>query len=180
VSPQPGRVVGLDLSLTATGIAGANWARTIKPGKLRGYERLRFLRRAILDELRGLSEGGKSVSLVVVEGPSFGSQGSSAHQVAGAWWYLTEAVDMTGIPMAIAPPSSLKKLATGVGNADKDRMMLATARRFDWFDGDNNAADALWAAAAGGFHLGTHITSVPESHLAALSGIEWPAMIGEE
>jgi crossover junction endodeoxyribonuclease RuvC len=172
-------VIGLDLSLTATGVASATWAETIKPGKLRGYERLRFLKARIQEYLCGMPQG-EAVGLVVVEGPSFGSQGSSAHQVAGAWWYLTEAVERTGIPMAIAPPSSLKKLATGVGNADKDRMMLATARRFEWFDGDNNAADALWAATAGYAQGGRSLVSLPESHLTALSGIEWPSLISEE
>jgi crossover junction endodeoxyribonuclease RuvC len=147
------RVVGLDLSLTSTGMAvvdkdlgtygsePAFQVATVKPGKVRGYERLDLIENRVLGAIEG-------ADIVVVEGPSFGSTGSSFHQLGGLWWIITRLVQREH-QMMVASPSVIKKYATGKGNADKDAMMLMTARRFPTFEGDNNAADALWLACAG-------------------------------
>jgi Holliday junction resolvasome RuvABC endonuclease subunit len=164
---------GLDLSLTSTGVAGnAGWVETLKPpAKLRGHERMAWLKAAILEHVR-------SADLVVVEGPSYGNQGaqrqSGHHERAGLWWLVTHALWTAGIPTAVAPPASVKKLATGKGNAGKDDMVLAAARRFDWFAGDNNSADALWLAVAGAERLGAPMVALPQLNLTALDGIAWP------
>jgi hypothetical protein len=172
------RVTGLDLSLTGTGVAivdlnlGAghpgepiNTAWTINPGKRKGYERLRWIRHGVLSACDG-------ADIIVLEGPSYGSTGSSFHQIAGLWWILAEAIDAVSElgGLAIAPPSSVKKYATGKGNANKDAMMLATARKFPEFDGDNNAADALWMACMGMEHLGCPVV---KGHSEALEGVQW-------
>jgi hypothetical protein len=175
-SPSPGvpTVRGLDLSLTSTGVAGnAGWVDTLKPpAKLRGHERMAWLLERIADHCRG-------VDLVVVEGPSYGNQGahrqSGHHERAGLWWMATHALWRAGVPVAVASPASVKKLATGRGNAKKDEMVLAAARRFDWFDGDNNACDALWLCAAGADWLGVPMVQMPAANRGALDGIDWPA-----
>jgi Holliday junction resolvasome RuvABC endonuclease subunit len=166
------RVVGLDLSLTGTGIAVVDdgpgqpsgiITGTVNPGKRREYERLRFIREQVIITCMG-------ADLVVVEGPSFGSTGSAYHQIAGLWWFVTECVQRD-LPLAVASPSSVKKYATGKGNANKDAMMLVTARRFPEFNGDNNAADALWMACMGMDHLGRKVTSGISE---ALEKVTWP------
>ena len=77
----PPRVLGIDLSLTCTGLAGPGWTDTIKPHpKMRGTARMMFLRSTLLDRyLNGLD-------LVAIEGPSYGSQAgqSGHHERAGA------------------------------------------------------------------------------------------------
>lgn len=163
---------GLDLSLTSTGVAGnAGWVETLKPpAKLRGHERMAWLKAAILDHVRG-------VDLVVVEGPSYGSgaqRQSGHHERAGLWWLVTHALWTADVPVAVAPPASVKKLATGKGNANKDDMVLAAARRFDWFAAGNDGADAVWLAAAGAEWLGVPMVSLPQLNLTALAGIAWP------
>lgn len=166
------KVVGLDLSLTSTGCATGGHTLPLRPKKMAGYERLRWLRQGVLDFLWAVAP-----DLVVVEGPSFGSTGSSFHQLGGMWWYITEAVDGTGVPLAVAPPSSIKRFATGKGGgveAGKDYVLAAAVRRFDWFSGGNDEADALWACAMGHHHGGDPIVEVPKTHLTGLDGVAWP------
>ncbi|GAA2346584.1 hypothetical protein [Dactylosporangium salmoneum] len=177
VTPGPAPTVrGLDFSLTSTGVAGnTGWADTLKPpAKLRGHDRMAWLLERVADHCRG-------VDLVVVEGPSYGNQGaqrqSGHHERAGLWWMATHALWKAGIPVAVAPPASVKKFATGSGNAAKDAMVLAAARRFPWFDGDNNACDALWLCAAGAAWLGVPMVDLPKAQLTALDGIDWPGGI---
>lgn len=171
------KVIGADFSLSATGIAcNAGWTETLKPSaKLRGHPRMTWLRDAILDHTRG-------ADLVVVEGPSYGNQGaqrqSGHHERAGLWWLVTHALWAADMPVAVASPASVKKYATGRGNASKDEVLLAVSRRFAWFDGDNNAADALILAAAGADFLGAPMVSMPQLNRSALDGIEWPDLVG--
>lgn len=177
-APEPvEKVYGLDLSLASTGIAcNAGWTDTLKPpAKLRGHERLAWLLGAIKEHVR-------SADLVIVEGPSYGSQKGQAghHERAGLWWMVTHWLWTAGVPFAVAPPSSVKKYATGSGVAGKDAMLLAAAKRFPWFDGDNNACDGLWLCAAGADHLGVPMVAMPQAHRAALAGVEWPVLAGTE
>lgn len=174
-------VLGLDLSLTSTGMAeiieGAPRAWSIKPPPAhRGHDRLHWL----VDTIWATAceyEGGH---LVVVEGPSYGSQASGrGHERAGLWWLLTHQLWSNGIEMAVVSPAALKKYATGKGNAGKDEVLMATARRFPDFDGGNDAADALWLAAMGADHAGVPIVTVPAPHRQALAKVEWPAVIKE-
>lgn len=171
------RVLGLDLSLTSTGLAEAwqNGIRTwtIKPRGI-GHERLEHLLYEIW-KAAWEYEGGH---LVVVEGPSYGSQSGQKghHERAGLWWLVTHKLWDCNVCVAVVPPSALKKYATGKGNAGKDAVLLATARRFPDFDGGNDAADALWLAAMGADHLGQPIVAMPELNRAALKSVEWPAV----
>lgn len=170
-------VVGLDLSLTGTGICHMRGDQavtdTITPpaNRQRGLLRLRWLRTELL-ALIG------HPTLLVVEGPSYSSFGQGTHDRAGLYWLVLDALWNRGVPVAVAPPANLKQYATGKGggkHASKDAVLLAAARRFPTFTGDNNAADALWLAAMGTAHLtGQHV--VPVAHQAALAKVTWPTV----
>lgn len=168
-------VLGLDLSLTATGVAGNaghGWADVIKPpAHLRGHQRLAHIQAEITDLYL------TRVDLVVVEGPSYGSVTGSFHERAGLWWLITHHLWARGTPVAVMPPASLKKWATGKGNASKDLVLLETVRRYPWFQGDNNAADALCLAAAGAHQLGVPMATLPATHTAALAAVQWPERV---
>lgn len=172
-------VTGLDLSLEAPGVArhqlGGDWyATTLTPPKLDKLDRLTWL-------LNSITEHCVATQLVVLEGPAYGAQGSSYHQLAGLWWLIRHELHRWGIPTAVVPPSNLKQFALGKGSGKgtgKDAVMLATARRFPDFEGDNNAADALWLCAMGADHLGEPLVSVPETYRAALAKIAWPEIGG--
>ncbi len=166
------QVIGLDLSLTSTGLADARAMLTwqLQPGKRRGYERLRWLRQEILAHC-------SEAHLVVVEGPSYGNQGQGRqgghHERAGLWWFVTEALEAADIPMVVVAPAALKKYATGKGNAAKDEVLLAAAKRFNWFAGNNDQADAAWLSALG-YDLGNDPAVVmPQKHRDALDNVEW-------
>lgn len=166
------KIIGLDLSLTGTGIAGDGWTETISHPKLRGHARLQ----AILNDIAKFTIG---ADMVVVEGPAYGSQAAGRqqgqHERAGLWWLTTHKLWKSDTWIAVAPPNKLKQYATGKGNAGKDDIVREVTRRFDWFGGDNNAADALVLAAMGYDHFGAPIVEVPKTHRAALNGVQWPA-----
>lgn len=175
-------VCGIDLSLTATGIAVIDLTKswqpphyytdTLKPpAKLDDLDRIEWLLSAIFNH-------SQADSLTVLEGPAYGAQGRGQHERAGLWWIVRRWLDKRDIPVAVAPPSNVKKYATGNGLASKDVVLMAAARRFPLFSGDNNAADALWLAAAGADHLGYPLVAMPESHRAALDKVAWPVLNG--
>ena len=166
------KVLGLDLSLTCTGLAGDGWTDTIRPGDRRGADRLMWIRDTLTD--RWLA----NVDLAVVEGPSYGSAArqSGHHERAGLWWLVRCALASRGVPTAVVAPACLKRYATGKGNAGKDRMVLEAARRFSWFEGTEDEADALWLAAAGTDHLGHPYVTMPAHNRDALEKVEWPTV----
>lgn len=173
------KVIGLDLSLTSTGIAvitttGYAAHRIKPPADLRGLTRMRWIRQNIDDLIVG-------ITLVVVEGPAYGAQSgqSGHHERAGLWWLVRERVESLVGEMAIVPPAVLKKYATGRGNASKDEVLAATIRQWPAFEGSSNdAADALWLAGIGADKLGQPAITVPDTRRAALGKVEWPAGIG--
>ena len=110
--------------------------------KLDDLTRIRFIRDKVEDLV-------KEVDLVVVEGLAYKSVTGHSMTRAGMWWLVLDRVDDSGVKWIVCEPNKLKKFATGVGNATKDKVMLATARQFKDFDGDNNQADALWLASYG-------------------------------
>jgi Holliday junction resolvasome RuvABC endonuclease subunit len=169
--PRP-RVLGVDPSLTCTGLAGDGWTDAIKPAaKLRGHQRLAF----ILDRLADFT---RHADLVVIEGPAYGSQArerqQGQHERGGLWWLITHSLWVRCTPLAVVPPNKLKQYATGKGVASKDDVIREVVRRFDWFTGDNNQADALALAAMGFDWLGHPMVAMPAKHRAALDGCDWP------
>ncbi len=165
-------VVGLDLSLTSTGIAHLTprgLVTDLVVARGTGILRLRRLAHAI----RELTS---SVQLVVMEGPSYGSIGAGFHERAGLHWLVVDRLWRHGIPLAICPPTSLKAYATGRGNASKDEVLAAAIRRLPGFTAsDNNEADAAWLAAIGLDHL-TGIRHVNDAQHARLKGMVWPTV----
>lgn len=165
----PPKVLGLDLSLTCTGVAGRGWTDTIKPHTaMRGEDRLLFIRQQII------TTWVPGTALVAIEGPSYASTGRGQHERAGLWWMVACALRTHGIPVAVIPPSSVKKYATGRGNAAKADMVREVTKRFPWFDGGEDEADALVLASMAADHLGQPMAQMPATHRAALDAVQWP------
>lgn len=173
-------VVGIDLSLTATGIAhaytgGTAVVETITSTGKAGATlndraaRLDHLTTTILDNLG-------NAQLVVIESPSLGQarQGGQLDR-HGLWWLVVDALRHRGYPTAAVTPAGRAKYATGKGNAPKDTVMLAVARRHpDVEITNNNEADALTLAAMGARHLGHPIDNMPAINLTAMNAVAWP------
>lgn len=166
------KVIGLDLSLSSTGVAcNLGWVDRIrtKPDNVGPFYRLREIR----DRVTQFTDG---ADLVVVEGLAVASQTGQHLTRAGMWHLVMEAVDDARIPWAEVPPTTLKKYATGKGNAGKDEVLAAVIRRFPGIEvRGNDEADALVLAAMGADSLGAPMVEMPAAHRAALSKVLWPA-----
>lgn len=164
-------VVGLDLSLTCTGVAGVGWTDNVRT-KLRGDNRLGYL----VDSIGSFI---KAADLVVMEGPSFGHVGPRAHEdMAGLRCAVRLWCHRREIPYGVVPPSSLKLYAAGYGKAAKGEVRSAIADRYGIHTEGGaryDEADAYAVLAMGLHWLGYPLAEVPDRNAAALNGCKWPA-----
>jgi hypothetical protein len=173
--PRPRyRVAGLDISLTSTGIATLGGTSTVPTTGRRKDTILqrRTRMRHILDTV--LTDVG-DVHLACVEGPSHHSVGGSVWDRGGLWWLIVDGLCARDIPVAVIPPMSRAKYATGNGGSRKEAVLDAAQRRYGAILTDDNEADALVLRAMGLDWLGQPLTEVPAGHRAALAGCQWPA-----
>lgn len=182
--PWAPRVLGLDLSLTGTGIAriggdGVELLTTVRPGARRGHERIAY----ILDAIHEAQEHAL-LDLVVIEGPSYGNQGSGErqqghHERAGLWWLVAQSLYDFRYAYAVVSPAARAKYATGNGRAGKAEVKAAVRERYGHLVTagirNDNEADALTLAAMGVDHLGGRLVDVPAINRQALLRAAWPA-----
>ena len=177
------RIVALDLSLTATGIAihdpelsgrppTHTSLLTVKTGKMRGMSRLSYIRTEVRT---AMVWRGDKPSLVMIEGYSFGSKGRAVVSIGELGGIIRHLCYSLPVPYVEMPPAKVKMLATGKGNATKDAVLLATLKRLGVEPKDNNQADALWLleAARQRYELPGR-ADLPKIHLRALRGVQWP------
>lgn len=170
---RPYLVAGLDVSLTGTGVAtlGGTTLITSTGHRKDSIAQRRTRIKGIVDEVL-IAIG--AVDLVVIEGPSHHSVGGSVWDRAGLWWRIVDRLCAEDIPVAVMPPMSRAKYATGNGAARKPAVMEAAQRRYGAVLDDDNEADALILRAAGLDWLGQPLAEVPAGHRAALAGCQWP------
>ncbi|WP_439947244.1 hypothetical protein [Streptomyces sp. BBFR109] len=172
--PRPHyRVAGLDISLTGTGIATLGGTTRIPTtGRRRDSILQRRTRmKHILDTV--LTEVG-DVDLACVEGPSHHSVGGSVWDRGGLWWLIVDGLCARDIPVAVIPPMSRAKYATGNGGSRKAAVLDAARQRYGAILDTDDEADALILRAMGFDWLGQPLTEVPAGHRAALAGCQWP------
>lgn len=160
-------VVGLDLSITATGIAWHDGSTYTVKAKQAGDSRLL----AICHEI-GIAVEGRSIDLVVIEDlPTHAMSAGITGMVHGATRsYLLR----LRAPYVLVTPATLKKYATGRGNADKTAMTMALFKRAGLELADDNQVDAAWLRFAGLQLLGEPAVDLPAAQVAALEVIQWP------
>lgn len=177
-------VLGLDMSLTGTGLAavtadGGFTATTIASAGRRGDSLAQRDRR--LSELArriGLFiQDWDEYTLAVIEGP-IRALGGSTWDRAGLWWMVVQQLDPSRT--AIAGPTVVKKWAAGKGGADKAAVANGVTRLWPSFEcGSDNEADALALASMGAQRLGMNLFPKRAHHSDALLKVEWPAFIRE-
>jgi crossover junction endodeoxyribonuclease RuvC len=184
------KIVGLDLSMTATGYA---YLQTPDLGPS-GHWHLSTIKTKGTDSdsvlvthvrlLRICSEVTERVwqdqpDLIVMEGPAFSSSSGKAHDRSGLWWLIYDALRAREIPLAVVKPNTRTMYATGKGNASKDTVMAAASRRYlDAPILNNNEADAVILAAMGARWCNEPIEpALPMTHLRAMTVPEWPATV---
>ena len=169
------RVIGIDPSLTATGVADADGGlHTIVSAPIGDTVADRCLRLGTIAAriLPHLTDA----DLVVIEGPAFSRQAQAGvHLRAGLWWRIATVAYQRGIRVAEVPPSTLKRYATGKGTAPKSDMRMALYKRSGIDVPDDNQVDATWLRQMGLAHLGDpDAVPLPQTHLAALDKVVWP------
>lgn len=169
--------VGIDLSLSSTGMAVISpegiyvhriKTKPVEKDSAAQVARLDSILASITDET--FTHGGPAVA---VEGPAFGSNDRGAHIRGGLWWMLRRELWREGIDTLIVPPTTVKKYATGKGNAQKDAVLAAVIRRYPAVDvTGNDEADALvLAAICARFHASPIDLNLPVAQVAAMSGV---------
>lgn len=160
------KVVGLDLSITGTGVAhtveGAVCTHLIKTNAKDKDQRLA----QIQCEVREYAAG---AALALIEAPTARSATAViSGMVQGAVRLVL--LDM-GIPYGTLMPNSLKKYATGKGTGDKIPMALAALKRAGLEFPDDNQCDAFWLWVAANDHLAQPVFDLPVINRESLSKI---------
>jgi Holliday junction resolvasome RuvABC endonuclease subunit len=162
------RVLALDLSLTATGIALPNGdLQTIKP-TTKGDKRLLEISRAVHDRTIG-------VDLAVIEDlPTHAHSAGITGMVHGA---VRVALIRRDVTYLLVPPATLKVYATGVGNCPKVEMRMELYKRTGLDVPDDNQVDAAWLRLLALDLMGTPELDLPKTHRRALDKITAPVLL---
>src|SRR5690554_4695228 len=149
------KVMGLDLSLTSTGLVIVTpdetvLSRAIK-SKSKGEERLLHIKEQINNELTEYCP-----DLVVLEGYAFMANGR-----------ITGLAELGGVIKAelhtrkqkviVVPPARVKKFVCGKGNAKKDEVRLWAFKRWAFEAKSNDEVDAYVLAQIGLAYLGVPV-----------------------
>jgi len=159
-------VLGLDLSLTATGVAiPEGLVSTYKPkavgGTNLGLDRMVEIRDHVLSCVP------PDIELVIIEALAFDGHDRNREQ-AQLTGMIRAALYDRGWGFYAIPPNTLKKFATGNGHANKTEMVQAAEKRLGYLGHNDNEADALWLRAVGWALLEVPIVDLPISQRNAL------------
>ncbi len=174
--PKGTLFIGLDLALRTTGLAYGTWNGTradgIKtrqlqcPDNLRGVKRLLWWRR----ELSKWTVKRHPVA-VAMEGYAMGAK-LRTHQSGELGGVAKVLFQDNNVSFRVVPPATLKKLATGRGNASKSEVLASAIRRLHYAGSSMDEADARWLLE---WLLQTRLhpkrTKLPKDHLAALEHV---------
>lgn len=170
-------VVGIDPSLTGTGLDVGGSRLTIgstRYGSTWPDRRRRYLEivAKVATAIERHPEHAAHRTVVLVEGYAFSRNGAGHADVVEAGfllrWHLTPRCAL----LVEIGPSTLKKYATGKGNATKADMRVALLKRTGIDDGDENRVDAAWLRLLGLdlLELPGRV-EVPAAHRAALEPV---------
>ena len=166
-------ILGLDLSLTATGWAIV-WRHNVTDqgtlsdlgSKASWPDRLDAWSCAIHPYL---SERPDAIYVEDIGGNQYGAV--ELGMVHALFWRLARFHAIDG-RVTMVNASTLKKYATGKGNASKALVLTEAVRRLGYPGCDDNAADALWLADMGARHAGYERPPLPAAQLAVLDKLK--------
>lgn len=164
------RCIGLDLSLNATGVCfGDGELRTLTPSSKDRDARLLWF----YGQLRDLAA---EAGIFVIEATAvYGHANGDTATLTGELHGVAR-LALRDRLKAWVPPSSLKKLATGKGNATKPDMRVALLQRAGIDIRDDNQVDAWFLRAMGMAAYGSPVVDLPKTHLSALGAVQWPGL----
>lgn len=176
-------VVGLDLSLTSCGLARHAWTsqktatevwhRGDKGITVQPYpDRCRSLVHICADVLAWT----EPADLVVVEELVPNPKSRSTNERGALWYFVYRRLLDHEVPILVVHPGTLKRYATGKGNAEKHEIRAAAQEAWPWVKTvTTDEDDALWLASLGMHMLeGPLPYELPAWRLDALSGLRLP------
>lgn len=185
------RILGLDPSITSTGLAILDGATPVyryhwgidghlTDGTLRRNRNLRMVVRHIGDVLAGLE-----FDVAAIEGRAHGARYGNPGEREALRQSLISLLDggrrdIRKVPMAFVNPKTRARWATGDGNADK-KAILAEVR--SWWPGmhitSDDEADAFVLGMMFAMKLGEPMPfEVTQRHRGGLEKVEWPRGVG--
>lgn len=179
------RILGIDSSLTATGLARIDigpgytdrWEAVIATGTAaaprptKDKSKLAMVRRvnALMAQIESAFEG---VDAVGIEGLAYGARGEASWVLPWVWGRCLELCEKHGVPLTVVATSARAKFAVGKGNAPKDAVLLAASRLWPEVElADNNEADALIVGAAVAQQIGKPILPVTQYRLDVVAAL---------
>jgi Holliday junction resolvasome RuvABC endonuclease subunit len=166
------RIMGLDLSMSATGVAFPDGSTAVIKPSGEGDARLLSIEQW-MDKALDVARP----DLAVIE--QFGAfQGAAARAIPMVHAVVRLRLMHAGVPYVLLTPQALKTLATGRHTADKAAMTLAAFKRAGREFTDDNECDAFWLRAAGHAAYGEPVVELPKAHTSVLSKVAWPAVPG--
>jgi len=162
-------VVGVDLSLTSTGVATPSGVSVVSVA-LTGPARLVGIRDAVMALVLSCDD-----PLVVVEGYSFSSRNSHAHALGELGGVFRVALFESRVPYIDVPPTCRAKFATGKGNASKSEVVSSVSARTGivWSGkGAEDMCDAWVLQEMGLALLGRARHDWPRENISALDKIQ--------
>lgn len=172
-APAGFRVIGLDLSITSTGVAlpdGTTYR--IKTRDRDGYRRLLHIRDSIRDDLAE-----HRPHLAVIEDLPTKMHATALKIIGKLHGVVVGELLDADVPFTYVPPATLKQFACDKGNADKAQLaaaayLAAGAEFADDKGGDQ--CDAWWLRAAGHDWCGVPLFDLPQTQRDVLSKADWP------
>jgi hypothetical protein len=177
-------VIGLDIALITSGVAGPGWADHFRTTGLAGEERLTRIVETAATFYR-------NADFAVIEGAAYSMAKQVGHdEMSAARWMIRCDLRRRDIPFAVVTPDSRSIYATGKArhkDAETGRKLTskevkglvrteASLRYAVEFTGAAryDEADAYVLMAMGMDWLGYPLATVPTTHRRALKGVAWP------
>lgn len=200
------RVIGLDLSLTSTGVSDGQSVHAIQttPDECLEARLDRQVRGVVSFALSPTQwtddfPQGRNADLAVIEAGAFsrGSQSEAAEILSALRLMVRHRLWRLGIPYAMVAPNTLKLYTTGYGKATKQQMVAAIDTRHGTNlaghlvkDGRYDMADAYALAAMGYDHAGHPLLPKGQAaedvdlalclpHRASLNSVKWPELVSD-
>jgi len=162
--------IGLDLSLSSTGISCGDLLDTISSVQ-KGVERLQEVRDKIIALVSEIDN-----PIILVEGYSFGSRNSQAHSIGELGGVVRLSLYERSVPFVEIPPTVRAKFATGKGNAGKNEVMSSISARTGIVfsgKGSDDKCDAWILEEIGRTKYSSPRTQWPLENLKALEKVNW-------
>jgi Holliday junction resolvasome RuvABC endonuclease subunit len=148
--------LGIDQSLRSSGVAVVSekqqvtYLSTLNPKKLRGVERLAWIR----ESLRVVLASEPDIKYAALEGYAYDVGAGRVFELGEIGGVVKMVLHDAAIPFLIVPPASLKQFVADHGQAKKEQMRAAVLRKWKVDVEQDDECDALGLAqVARSFHL---------------------------